>query len=188
MKLVTVVAQDVRNNNVLMVAHANAEALRRSRRTGWMHFWSRSRAKLWKKGETSGNRLKVVSLHYDCDRDAVLARVLPEGPACHRGTKTCFTDREFRARGPLEELRDVFADRKRRPRKGSYTNALLRDPDQLVKKVIEEAAELALAARGRKKKQVVLEAADLFYHALLTLFASGVSLEDVERELERRRK
>jgi len=186
-KLLTVVAQDARTNNVLMVAHADARALRASRRTGWMHYWSRSRKALWLKGATSGNRQKVASLLYDCDRDAVLARVVPEGPACHKGTRTCFTDREFRSRGILDELWEVFRDRKKRPRKGSYTSQLLRRPDRIAKKVVEEAGELAIASRGRKKEEVVREAADLLYHALLLLFSSGVPLKRVERELERRR-
>ena len=188
MKLVTVVAQDARNNNVLMVAHANAEALRRTRKTGWMHYWSRSRNKLWKKGETSGNRQRLVSLHYDCDRDAVLARGIPEGPACHKGRRTCFRDKPFTGRGIWDELWQVFRERKKKPKKGSHTTALLKDRDKLAQKVIEEAGELAIASRGRKKKEIVWEAADLLYHTLLTLFATGVTLEEVEKELERRRK
>lgn len=188
MKLLTVVAQDVRDNNVLMVAHATPEALRRARKSGWMHYWSRSRGKLWKKGETSGNRQKLVSLHYDCDRDAVLARVLQDGPACHRGTRTCFADRPFPTRGILDELSGVFRDRKRRPKKGSYTNSLMRDRDRLAQKLIEEAAELAIASRRRKRKEIVWEAADLLYHLLLALFVSGVPWKDVEAELNRRRR
>jgi phosphoribosyl-ATP pyrophosphohydrolase/phosphoribosyl-AMP cyclohydrolase len=187
-KLIPVVTQDVRNNNVLMLAYADAEALRRTRKTGYMHYWSRSRNKYWKKGEESGHVQKVVSLHYDCDRDTILARVEQTGPACHRNTPTCFSSRLWKARGVIDDLARVFADRKRHPKKGSYTNALMKDPRRLHQKLIEEACELVMAARSRKKTRVAEEAADLLYHALLLLFTCGVPFEAVEAVLEGRRK
>lgn len=188
MKLIPVIAQDARTNDVLMLAYANLEALRRTRRTGYMHYWSRSRHRLWKKGEQSGHVQKVVSLHYDCDRDAILARVIQEGPACHRGTPTCFGRKPWRARGILDELWRVFEDRRRKPRKGSLTNALLADPARLREKLLEETCELLMASRGRRKDRIAEEAADLLYFYLLLLFASGVSLAKVEEVLERRRR
>jgi len=188
LKLIPVIAQDVRTNDVLMMAWADAEALRRTRRTGYMHYWSRSRAKYWKKGEESGHIQKVVSLHYDCDRDTILARVKQTGPACHKGAATCFTRTPWRVRGVIDELLSVFADRKARPKKGSYTNALLRSPARLREKLLEEASELAIATRGKRKDRVAEEAADVLYHYLLLIFASGVKFEAVERVLEARRR
>jgi phosphoribosyl-ATP pyrophosphohydrolase/phosphoribosyl-AMP cyclohydrolase len=187
-KLVPVIAQDVRTNDVLMMAWADAEALRRSRRTGFMHYWSRSRGKYWKKGGESGHVQRLVGLHYDCDRDTILARVEQSGPACHTGKATCWTARPWRARGILDELLRVFADRKRRPKRGSYTNRLLSDPARLRGKLLEECCELAMAVRGGRKARIAQEAADLLYHFLLVLFAAGVSFEAVERVLEGRRK
>jgi phosphoribosyl-ATP pyrophosphohydrolase/phosphoribosyl-AMP cyclohydrolase len=188
MKLIPVIAQDARTNDVLMMAWADRRALERTRKTGYMHYWSRSRRKLWKKGEESGHVQKVVSLHYDCDRDTLLARVEQTGPACHKGTATCFTARPWRARGVIDELARVFDERKRRPRKGSYTNALLSDPARLREKVLEEACELAMAVRSRRKDRVAEEAADVLYHYLLLLFSAGVKFEAVEKVLESRRR
>lgn len=188
MKLIPVIAQDARTNDVLMLAWADAEALRRTKKTGYMHYWSRSRKKYWKKGEESGHVQKVVSLHYDCDRDTLLARVIQEGPACHTGRATCFTDRPWRVHPALDELLAVFAQRKRKPKKGSYTNQLLSDPDRLRRKLIEEVCELEMAARSKKKREVAEEAADVLYHYLLLLFASGVTFGEVAAVLERRRR
>lgn len=183
MKLIPVIAQDARTNEVLMLAYADAEALRRTRKTGYMHYWSRSRQKYWRKGEGSGHVQKVVSLHYDCDRDTLLARVEQTGPACHNGTQTCFGDGFG---DMLARLEGIIAGRARRPRKGSYTNKLLDDPALARSKVLEEACELIMASRGRDRKAMVGEAADLFYHALVLLASKGVTLEDVRSELAAR--
>ncbi len=188
MKLIPVIAQDARTNDVLMLAYADARALARTRKTGYMHYWSRSRGRLWKKGEASGHVQKLVGLHFDCDRDAILARVLQTGPACHRGTPTCFARKPWRARGVIDELARVFAERRRRPRKGSYTNALLADPARLRRKVLEEACELLMAVRSRRRERIAEEAADVLYHVLLLLFAAGVGFDAVERVLEARRR
>jgi phosphoribosyl-ATP pyrophosphohydrolase/phosphoribosyl-AMP cyclohydrolase len=187
-KLLPVIAQDARTNDVLMMAWADAEALRRSRRTGFMHYWSRSRGKYWKKGEESGHLQKLVSLHYDCDRDAILARVEQVGPACHTGSATCWTDRPWRVHPAIDELLRTFADRKRRPKKGSYTNRLLEDPRKLRRKLLEECCELIMAARAKRRKDVAEEAADVLYHYLLLLFSAGVDFREVARVLEARRK
>jgi phosphoribosyl-ATP pyrophosphohydrolase/phosphoribosyl-AMP cyclohydrolase len=186
MKLVPVIAQDVRTNSVLMLAWANAEALARTRATKRMHYWSRSRGKLWRKGEESGHEQKVVSLHWDCDRDTLLARVEQTGPACHRNTYTCFGARAFPAVDMISRLEAIVRDRKRRPRKGSYTNRLLADAALARDKVLEEASELCMAAKAGRRAEIVGEAADLFYHALVVLASRGVTLEEVKAELERR--
>lgn len=186
MKLTPVIAQDVRTNNVLMLAYATREALALSRRTGKMHYWSRSRRRLWRKGETSGHEQKVVSLAYDCDRDAILARVEPRGPSCHRGTYSCFGDRVHPTEDVLRRLEAVIAARRRRGPKSSYTRRLLGDPALLRDKLLEEAAELAIASRGRDRESLVGEAADVLYHLLVALGTRGLGLDDVRAELERR--
>jgi phosphoribosyl-ATP pyrophosphohydrolase/phosphoribosyl-AMP cyclohydrolase len=184
--LVPVIVQDARTNNVLMLAFANGRALAKTRKTGLLHFWSRSRGTLWKKGETSGNVMRVLSLARDCDRDAILARVKPAGPACHKGTYSCFSAKAIPSRGILGELEDVVSERRRKPKKGSYTTTLLKDPERRLKKFLEEASELVLAAMRRKRGEIVLEAADVLYHLMVLLGGSGVKLEAVERELQTR--
>jgi len=187
-KLIPVIAQDARTNDVLMMAWADAEALRRTKKTGYMHYWSRSRGKYWKKGEESGHVQKLVSLHYDCDKDTILARVIQEGPACHTGKATCWTAKPWRAHPAIDELLATFADRKRKPKKGSYTNRLLDDPARLREKLIEEVCELEMAVRSKKKGEIAEEGADVLYHYLLLLFASGVTFDDVAAVLEKRRR
>lgn len=186
--LIPVIAQDVKTNSVLMLAYADREAVAATRRTGQMHYWSRSRARLWRKGEESGHTQKVVSLHYDCDRDTLLARVEQTGPACHRGTYSCFAKAPFPAADIFARLEAVIADRKRRPKRGSYTNRLLADRALARDKVLEEASEVAMAVKGSKREAVIAEAADLLYHALVLLASRGVTLDDVRAELERRHK
>jgi phosphoribosyl-ATP pyrophosphohydrolase/phosphoribosyl-AMP cyclohydrolase len=187
-KLVPVIAQDVRTNDVLMMAWADAEALRRSRRTGWMHYWSRSRGKHWRKGEESGHVQKLVGLHWDCDRDTLLARVEQTGPACHTGKATCWTAKPWRAHPAIDALERLFDERKRKPKRGSYTNRLLADPSRLREKLIEECCELLMAIRSGKKKEIAEEAADVLYHYLLALSASGVPFREVADVLEKRRR
>jgi len=183
MRLVPVIAQDVRSNQVLMLAFADREAVRRSLRTGFMHYWSRSRKKYWRKGETSGHLQRLRSLHWDCDRDTLLARVEQTGPACHRGTPTCFG-----AGFPdiLEVLETVVAGRRMKAKRGSYTNRLLADPALLRDEIVEEACELAMASRGGRESEIVGEAADVLYHVLVLLGGAGVPLADVKAELARR--
>ena len=186
--LIPVVAQDVRTNDVLMVAYADREALARTKRSGFMHYWSRSREKLWKKGETSGHVQKVRSLHYDCDRDAILARVDQTGPACHKGTYSCFSRKPFPIEDALGGLEAVIVGRKRRPKAGSYTNRLLNDPAKLRDKLLEEASELAMAMKAGRRKEIASEAADVLYHLMVLLARTGVPFDDVKVELERRRR
>ncbi|MEK7467420.1 MAG: bifunctional phosphoribosyl-AMP cyclohydrolase/phosphoribosyl-ATP diphosphatase HisIE [Planctomycetota bacterium] len=185
--LTAVIAQDAGTNSVLMLGYANAEALRLTRKTGLLHFWSRSRNRIWKKGESSGNTLRVVSLHRDCDRDAILARVVPAGPTCHTGSYSCFSKKPFPHRTVLHDLIEVFSNRKRNPSPDSYVCKLLADREKSLKKVGEEAVEFILAAKGGKKGRAVSEAADVVFHLLVAMFGHGIALADVEAELERRR-
>lgn len=207
--LVPVVAQNARSGGVLMVAWANREALGRSLETGEMHFWSRSRGTLWRKGETSGNVLRIRTLHADCDGDTVLALVDPTGPACHTGEVTCFgagteprgteEDPTYRGAIPdelpaspmgphvLDELWSVICGRARDRPEGSYTTLLLEDRNLRLKKLGEETAELILAATEGEPDRVTEEGADLIYHVLVVLQAAGSSWNDIREELARRR-
>ncbi len=187
--LVPVVAQDRASGDVLMLAHANAEALARTAETGFAHFWSRSRRSLWMKGETSGNRLRVASIHADCDRDALLMVVVPEGPACHTGTRTCFGDATATAVGVLDELRRVIEERRKSGGEGSYTARLFaKGLDHTLKKLGEEATELVLAAKGESDERLAEEAADLAFHLLVTLAHRGLGPERLLDVLRARRR
>lgn len=186
--LLTVVAQDAHDGRVLMVAWANREALERTLETGRLHFWSRSRASLWMKGETSGHVLEVVSLHGDCDGDTLLARVRPAGPACHTGEATCFGEHAApRAEDTLPGVWATLRDRAATRPAGSYTVRLLDDPNLRVKKLGEETAELIQALVQGDAPRATEETADLLYHALAALLAAGASLDDLLAELESRR-
>ncbi len=187
--LLPVVAQDRRSGDVLMVAHANAEAVARTAETGFAHFWSRSRRALWMKGETSGHRLRVTAALADCDRDALLLVVEPDGPACHEGTRTCFGDATATAAGILDELRRVVEERRQRGGEGSYTAKLLaKGLDHSLKKLGEEATEVILAAKGESDERLAEEAADLAFHLLVVLAQRGLGPERVLDVLRARRR
>jgi phosphoribosyl-ATP pyrophosphohydrolase/phosphoribosyl-AMP cyclohydrolase len=183
---VTVVAQDARTGAVLMVAQADREALEHTVRTGEMHYRSRTRG-LWHKGATSGNVQRVVSLHHDCDADAVLARVSPAGPACHTGATSCFGDAAL-ASDELGRLDATIAARAVAGASAgsSYTRKLLDDRNLRLKKLGEEAAELVTACADGDLGRAREEAADLVYHALVALHALGGSLDDVRTVLAER--
>ena len=204
--LVTVVTQDAVTGVVLMVAHADRDALARTLETGEMHYRSRSRG-LWHKGATSGNVQRVVSLAPDCDGDAVLARVRPAGPACHTGAVSCFgedalaadalatLDRTIQSRGAPPQSNDAAPDAPTRDRSDagailpptpSYTQRLLGDRNLRLKKLGEEAAELVLACADADVLRAADEGADLVYHALVALRAAGVGLDDVRQVLDGR--
>lgn len=183
--LVAVVAQHAVTGAVLMLAHADREALEHTLVTGEMHYRSRRRG-LWHKGATSGNTQRVLSLHADCDADTILARVLPAGPACHNGDLTCFGVPQA---GALAALDATLAARATASEPGaSYTAQLLGDRNRRLKKLGEEAAELAVACADGDRERAVSEAADVIYHTLVALRALGASLEDVQLELARRAK
>ena len=187
--LVTVVAQDALSGAVLMVAHADREAIARTIASGEMHYRSRTRG-AWHKGATSGNVQRVVSLTADCDGDAVLARVHAAGPACHVGNTSCFGAGEGDALGTL----DATIARRRAAalpaalEEPGYTGRLLADRNLRLKKIGEEAAELVTACADSDAERAAEEAADLLYHTLVALHATGASLADVQRVLDGRRR
>lgn len=181
--LVTVVTQDAATGQVLMVAFASREALERTLASGEMHYHSRSRG-LWHKGATSGNTQRVVSLTADCDRDAVLARVLPAGPACHTGAVTCFGDVPAET---IAELDATIDERAQSASGGSYTAKLLSDRNLRLKKIGEEASEFVTACADSDATRANEEAADLLYHTLVALHAAGGSLTAVRDVLRARR-
>jgi phosphoribosyl-ATP pyrophosphohydrolase/phosphoribosyl-AMP cyclohydrolase len=189
--LVPCVIQDWASGELLTLAWTNAEALARTRETGELHLWSRSRGELWHKGATSGNVQKVRAIRYDCDGDALLALVEPAGPACHTGERTCFHRGELEPPAPHEVLpgleRTVAARADERP-EGSYTAALLADPPRVGAKVEEEAEEVVRAAREESDERVAEEAADLLYHLTVLLRSRGLSLADAEEVLRGRRR
>jgi phosphoribosyl-AMP cyclohydrolase / phosphoribosyl-ATP pyrophosphohydrolase len=189
--LVPVVIQDWASGEVLTLAYANSEAIDRTRETGELHLWSRSRDELWHKGATSGNVQKVRALRMDCDGDAVLALVEPAGPACHTGERTCFHNGEADVRAPHEALPDLertLADRQRERPQGSYTVQLLDDPPFIGEKVMEEAEEVSRAAREETDDRVDEEAADVLYHLTVLLRSRGRDLADAEEVLLGRRR
>lgn len=185
--LVTVVTQDSNTGVLLMVAHADRDALERTLATGEMHYRSRTRG-LWRKGETSGNVQRVVSLTHDCDGDAVLARVLSAGPACHTGSQSCFGDDalDAHALGGLDAIIAKRASADSSTEK-SYTKRLLDDRNLRLKKIGEEAAELVTACADGDFERACEETADVIYHSLVALRAVGGSLADVQAVLARRR-
>jgi phosphoribosyl-ATP pyrophosphohydrolase/phosphoribosyl-AMP cyclohydrolase len=174
--LVPAVVQDSATGEVLTLAYMNAESLAKTLQTGETWFWSRSRQELWHKGATSGNTQHVVSLALDCDQDAIVVRVLPRGPACHEGTRSCFRGP---AGGALVRLDDVLEQRARDKPEGSYTVALLKDENKRVKKLGEELAELLRALYVGSDDNVANECADLLYHAAVALRARGIPLSKV---------
>jgi phosphoribosyl-ATP pyrophosphohydrolase/phosphoribosyl-AMP cyclohydrolase len=181
--LLPVVAQHFATGEVLMVAFADREAAAETLRSGELCFHSRSRGTLWRKGGTSGNVLRVVSLHADCDADSLLARVEPAGPTCHSGAWSCFS-----APPTLAALAEVVAARAAGGDDGSYTRRLLDDPNLRLKKLGEEAVELALACSAGDRPRVAAEGADLLYHLLVACAGAGVAIDEVLQELERRRR
>jgi phosphoribosyl-ATP pyrophosphohydrolase/phosphoribosyl-AMP cyclohydrolase len=188
--LVPCVTQDWRTGEVLTVAYVSAESLARTRETGEMHYFSRSRQELWHKGATSGNVQVVRAIRYDCDGDALLALVEPAGPACHTGERTCFHRGELEPKAPYETLpvleRTIEHRAQERPQ-SSYTVELLDDPALIGAKVQEEAEEVARAAREESDERVAEEAADVLYHLAVLLRGRGLSLADAERVLDGRR-
>lgn len=186
--LVTVVAIDDATGRVLMLAHADREALERTLATGLMHYRSRTRG-LWQKGETSGHTQRVVALVPDCDGDAIVARVVPAGPACHTGEASCFADGiTTRASGDaLDAVEAVIAARAAAAEPRGYTGRLLADRNLRLKKIGEEAAELIAACADGDAARATEETADLVYHALVALRAAGAGLDDVRRVLAARR-
>jgi phosphoribosyl-ATP pyrophosphohydrolase/phosphoribosyl-AMP cyclohydrolase len=187
--LVPVIVQDHASGDILMVAYANEEALARTAQTGVAHFWSRSRGKLWMKGETSGHVLRVREARTDCDRDVLVLAVDPAGPTCHTGSRTCFGEDSMTGAGVLGELQRVIAERASSSPEASYTARLLaQGPEGAARKVVEEAAEVVAAAAGDRAERLAEESADLLYHLMVVLAQRKVPIESVLDVLRRRRR
>ncbi len=183
------IVQDARTGEVLTLAYMNAEALARTRETGEVHLFSRSRGEPWHKGESSGNVQRVTALRYDCDADALLALVEPAGPACPTGQRTCFYrgELDLAPHEALSALERTIADRRERRPDGSYTAELLADPALIGAKVLEEAGEAAEAAAGESETRLAEEAADLLYHLTVLLASRDLALADALEVLSGRR-
>ncbi|WP_417476370.1 bifunctional phosphoribosyl-AMP cyclohydrolase/phosphoribosyl-ATP diphosphatase HisIE [Maricaulis sp.] len=185
--LVPAIIQDAATRQVLMLGYMNAEALQLTQETGKVHFFSRSRQSLWKKGETSGLSFKLVSIALDCDQDTLLVEVKPKGAACHTGTVSCFGDDPGPGLGFLAHLRAIIKKRKKDKTKGSYVGSLLaRAPKRPAQKVGEEGVEVAMAAVSESRAAVAEESADLIFHLLVLLESRDLGLEDVIAVLRKR--
>jgi len=192
--LIPVVVQDVLTNEILMLAYMNEEAYTLTLETDIMHYWSRSRQELWKKGETSGCYQYLKEMRLDCDNDTILVKVEQVGSACHTGKGSCFFNVIKEKMGDiveediLRELYNVALDRKNNPKEGSYTNYLLnKGMDKILKKLGEESAEIIIAAKNEKKEEIVYETGDFLYHLIVLLVERGITLDEIFDELKGRR-
>jgi phosphoribosyl-AMP cyclohydrolase / phosphoribosyl-ATP pyrophosphohydrolase len=202
--LIPAVVQDHQTKEVLMVAYMNLEALQKSLETGETHFWSRSRKKLWRKGESSGHIQKIKGILIDCDQDTLLVEVEQVGVACHTGRPSCFFE-ELVSSGSqavapavkenpvapevpvFEALYQTILEKKRRPSPESYTSALFQGGiDRILKKVGEEAGEFIISAKNGQNKEIIHETADLLYHLFVTLGYYGIPVKAIEEELQQR--
>lgn len=189
--LIPAIVVDNRTKNVLTLAYMNRESLEISMDKELTCFWSRSRAELWLKGETSGNYQHIVSITADCDMDALVVMVEKDGPACHLGTDSCFTNKLFisenRSEFDYEGLYKLIEGRKTEKREGSYTTYLFeKGLDKILKKVGEESTEVIIAAKAQDKPETIYEISDLLYHLMVLMVEAGISLEDVRAELASR--
>lgn len=186
---VPAIIQDVVTNKVLMLGYMNQEAYEKTLKEGRVTFWSRSKERLWTKGETSGNFLNVVDIKVDCDNDTLLVKVVPSGPTCHTGTDTCWGEKN-EGRAPfLNKLQAIINDRKNNPTDASYTSSLFKKGiNKVAQKVGEEAVEIVIEAKDDNKELFLNEGADLMYHFLVLLEAKGYGLDEVIQILEERQK
>ena len=189
--LIPAVVQEESTGQVLMLAYMNRESLEISLEKGLTCFWSRSRQELWLKGETSGNYQHIISITADCDKDALVVTVRPDGPACHLGTESCFEnmlwesdeEEEF----SLEALMKLIEGRKTDKKEGSYTTYLFeKGLDKILKKVGEESTEVIIAAKAQDKAETIYEISDLVYHVMVLMIEAGISLDDISKELASR--
>lgn len=187
--LIPVVVQDSFTGKVLMLGYMNEAALSQTEASGRVTFFSRSKNRLWTKGETSGNFLEVVSMQEDCDGDAILIKAKPLGPVCHTGADTCFDELNTSQTVFIDHLRAIIKDRKANPTEGSYTASLFaKGMNKLAQKVGEEAVELVIEAKDDNKELFLGEAADLLFHYLVLLEAKGYELDEVVEVLKHRHK
>ena len=189
--LIPAIVVDAKTKKVLTLAYMNRESLDISLEKELTCFWSRSRNELWLKGETSGNYQHIVSITADCDNDALVVTVEPDGPACHTGSYSCFTKPVFqseeRSEFSYEGLMELIRGRKTNPQDGSYTTYLFnKGLDKILKKVGEESTEVIIAAKAEDKKETVYEIADLAYHIMVLMVETGISLDDIRDELASR--
>ena len=185
--LVPVIAQDAHDGTILMLAWANKEALEETLRTGFGTYFSRSRQKLWRKGEESGNFLHVVSIKADCDNDTLLIQVNPVGPVCHTGTDTCWGEKNEEPVMFLKVLQDFIDKRHEEMPEGSYTTSLFESGiNKIAQKVGEEAVETVIEATNGTNERLIYEGADLIYHMIVLLTSKGYRIEDLARELQER--
>ena len=189
--LVPAVVQDYFTKEVLTVAYMNRESLEITGKGGYTCFYSRSRQELWRKGETSGNKQKVVSIVSDCDNDALVIEVIKNGPACHTGAESCFHNMEYvnpeETPFSYKGLYEMIEGRKTQPKEGSYTTYLFeKGMDKILKKVGEEATEIVIAAKNPNQEEVKYEISDFLYHMMVLMVERGITWEDITKELSER--
>ena len=188
--LIPTIITDASSGKVLMLGYMNKESLMISLEKKLTCFWSRSRQELWLKGETSGNYQHIVSITADCDRDTLLIKVNPDGPACHLGTESCFEYPLLEAENEAfsyEGLMELLIGRKKEPKEGSYTSYLFdKGLDKILKKIGEESTEVIIAGKAQDKKETIYEIADLAYHVMVLMVEAGISLDDIKKELASR--
>ena len=189
--LIPAIVQDAHTNRVLTLAYMNRERLEISMKEKKTCFWSRSRKELWRKGETSGNFQHIVSITADCDNDALVVRVNPDGPACHLGTESCFENPVWAddeaSDFTIDGLMKMLEGRKRDLPEGSYTTYLFQKGlDKILKKVGEESTEVIIAAKAEDKAETIYEIADLAYHVMVLMLQSGITLNEIRDELASR--
>lgn len=189
--LVPAIVQDYYSKKVLTLAYMNKESLDITMKEGYTCFWSRSRQELWRKGETSGNRQKVVNITADCDEDALVLEVIKDGPACHTGAESCFFNEVWQSEddNPFswDGLYELIKGRKNEPKEGSYTTYLFdKGMDKILKKVGEECTEVIIGACKGDKEEAVYEVADLAYHTMVMMVEMGISNKDITAELAKR--
>ena len=189
--LIPAIVQDYYTKEVLTLAYMNEESLEITKKEGYTCFWSRSRKELWRKGETSGNKQKVVNITANCDCDAVVIEVIKDGPACHTGAESCFFNEVWQSEEQTafsyKGLYELIEGRKTDPKEGSYTTYLFeKGMDKILKKVGEENTEVIIAAAKEDKAETIYEIADLAYHVMVMMVEAGISIEDVTGELAKR--
>ena len=187
--LIPVIIQDSISKTVLMLGYMNDEAVRKTMKTGNVTFYSRTKKRLWTKGEESGNFLRLVNMKVDCDNDTILIYVKPEGPTCHLGTDSCWGEKNLSKFGYLSQLEEIIAERKKDDKKNSYVASLFREGiNKIAQKVGEEATETIIEAKDENKQLFLNESADLLFHYLILLQAKGFRLSDVEKVLLTRKR
>ena len=187
--LIPVIIQDSISMTVLMLGYMNDEAIRKTKKTGNVTFYSRTKKRLWTKGEESGNFLRLVNMKVDCDNDTILIYVKPEGPTCHLGSDSCWGEKNLSKFGYLSQLEEIIAERKKDDKKNSYVASLFREGiNKIAQKVGEEATETIIEAKDENKQLFLNESADLLFHYLILLQAKGFRLSDVEKVLLTRKR